>query len=341
MKSVSKKISLFFGLAFVWLMASGFSNLEAETSAGIGEVMDELTSEDFEEIQIQNAWEAKVLANVEDYVTVRSEPSSEAEAVGRMFKGNGGELVEELEGWMKVRSGNVEGYVSSEYLLSGEEAYLRAQEEAELVATSLTGGLRIRSEANTEAKILKNVEEGAKLDVVEHQEGAEWVQVEYAEEKTGFVSAEYVEVNYELGEAMTMEEIEKKEAEEKREKLKQQLEAFKANGDEVTLLAALIQAEGGNQPYEGQVAIGAVVMNRVRSGRYGGTIADVIYAPGQFGVVSNGTILRYMGEPKASCMQAAQEALSGYTNIGGYTHFKNARSSVSKDHIVIGNHVFY
>ena len=341
MKSVSKKISLFFGLAFVWLMASGFSNLEAETSAGIGEVMDELTSEDFEEIQIQNAWEAKVLANVEDYVTVRSEPSSEAEAVGRMFKGNGGELVEELEGWMKVRSGNVEGYVSSEYLLSGEEAYLRAQEEAELVATSLTGGLRIRSEANTEAKILKNVEEGAKLDVVEHQEGAEWVQVEYAEEKTGFVSAEYVEVNYELGEAMTMEEIEKKEAEEKREKLKQQLEAFKANGDEVTLLAALIQAEGGNQPYEGQVAIGAVVMNRVRSGRYGGTIADVIYAPGQFGVVSNGTILRYMGGPKASCMQAAQEALSGYTNIGGYTHFKNARSSVSKEHIVIGNHVFY
>lgn len=341
MKSVSKKISLFFGLAFVWLMASGFSNLEAETSAGIGEVMDELTSEDFEEIQIQNAWEAKVLANVEDYVTVRSEPSSEAEAVGRMFKGNGGELVEELEGWMKVRSGNVEGYVSSEYLLSGEEAYLRAQEEAELVATSLTGGLRIRSEANTEAKILKNVEEGAKLDVVEHQEGAEWVQVEYAEEKTGFVSAEYVEVNYELGEAMTMEEIEKKEAEEKREKLKQQLEAFKANGDEVTLLAALIQAEGGNQPYEGQVAIGAVVMNRVRSGRYGGTIADVIYAPGQFGVVSNGTILRYMGGPKASCMQAAQEALSGYTNVGGYTHFKNARSSVSKDHIVIGNHVFY
>lgn len=341
MKSVSKKISLFFSLAFVWLLASGFSNLEAETSAGIGEVMDELTSEDFEKIQIQDAWETKVLADVEDYVTVRSEPRAEAEAVGRMFKGNGGELLEELEGWTKVRSGNVEGYVSSEYLLSGEEAYLRAQEEAELVATSLTGGLRIRSEANTEAKILKNVEEGAKLDVVEHQEGAEWVQVEYAEEKTGFVSAEYVDVNYELGEAMTMEEIEKKEAEEKKEKLKQQLEAFKANGDEVTLLAALIQAEGGNQPYEGQVAIGAVVMNRVRSGRYGGTIADVIYAPGQFGVVSNGTILRYMGSPKASCVQAAQEAISGYTNIGGYTHFKNARSSVSKDHIVIGNHVFY
>ena len=125
------------------------------------------------------------------------------------------------------------------------------------------------------------MEEGAKLDVVEQAD--EWVQVEYAEDKTGFVSAEYVDVNYELGEAMTMDEIKKKEAEEKREKLKQQLSALQANGDEVTLLAALIQAEAGNQPYEGQVAVGAVVMNRVRSGRYG-SIMGVIYAPGQFGV---------------------------------------------------------
>lgn len=232
--------------------------------------------------------------------------------------------------------------MSNEYLLFGEEAYNQAQTEAELTATSLTGGLRIREEASTDAKILKNVEEGAKLDVVDAGgEGSEWVQVEYAQDKTGYVSAEYVDVQYELGEAMTMEEIEKKEEEEKREALKQQLEAFKANGDDVTLLAALIQAEGGNQPYEGQVAIGAVVMNRVRSGRYGSTIADVIYAPGQFGVVSNGTILRYTSSPKASCVQAAQEAINGYTNVGGFTHFKNARSSVSSDHIVIGNHVFY
>ena len=87
--------------------------------------------------------------------------------------------------------------------------------------------------------------------------------MQYAEDKTGFVSAEFVDVNYELGEAMTMEEIEKKEAEEKREKLKQQLTAMQANGDEVTLLAALIQAEAGNQPYEGQVAVGAAAATAV------------------------------------------------------------------------------
>ena len=281
MSFISKKVLALGALAVLWVMGSGFTGLNVEMAAGIESVMDDLTSEDFEEIQAQNEWDSKVLADVEDYVTVRSEPSSEAEAVGRMFKGDGGDIVEQTEGWTKISSGNVEGYVSNEYLLFGEEAYNQAQTEAELTATSLTGGLRIREEASTDAKILKNVEEGAKLDVVDAGgEGSEWVQVEYAQDKTGYVSAEYVDVQYELGEAMTMEEIEKKEEEEKREALKQQLEAFKANGDDVTLLAALIQAEGGNQPYEGQVAIGAVVMNRVRSGRYGSTIADVIYSPG-------------------------------------------------------------
>lgn len=339
MNAISKKIPLFFALVFVWVLGCGFDNLEVETSAGIESVMADLTSEDFETLKIEEEWGEKVLANVEDYVTVRQEPNADAQAVGRMFKGDGGEILERTElGWTKIRSGNVEGYVSDEYLHFGQDAYNESLEEATLTATSLTGGLRIRSEASTDAKILKNVEEGAKLDVVEQAD--EWVQVEYAEDKTGFVSAEYVEVNYELGEAMTMDEIKKKEAEEKREKLKQQLSALQANGDEVTLLAALIQAEAGNQPYEGQVAVGAVVMNRVRSGRYG-SIMGVIYAPGQFGVVSNGTIGRYLSNPKASCRQAAQEAINGYTNVGGFTHFKNAASPVGGDHIVIGNHVFY
>lgn len=343
MKRISRRIPILLGAFLIWISASGFEDLDVETTAGIGSVMDDLTSEDFEKLQIEDEWENKVLANVEDYVTVRSEPDAESTALGRMFKGDGGSVVERLDGWTKVQSGNLEGYVSDEYLLFGFEAYEQAQEEVVPVATSLTAGLRIREEASTEAKILKNVEEGAKLDVVpdEEIEGAEWIHVQYAEEKTGYVSAEYVSVEFELGEAMTMEEIKKKEAEEKREKLKQQLDAFKANGNEVTLLAALIQAEGGNQPYDGQVAIGAVVMNRVKSPYYPGSIADVIYAPGQFGPVSNGTITRYLAGPKASCMQAAQEAINGYTTIGSYTHFKRAGYDAGPNSIVIGSHVFY
>ncbi len=86
-------------------------------------------------------------------------------------------MVERLDGWTKVQSGNLEGYVNNDYLLFGIEAYEQAQDEVMPVATSLTAGLRIRAEASTEAKILKNVEEGAKLDVVpdEEIEGAEWL----------------------------------------------------------------------------------------------------------------------------------------------------------------------
>ena len=318
MWKVSRKSLSLLSLFLIWILTSGFEDLDVETSAGIGAVMENVTSDDIEAVQLEEEWEDKVLARVDEYVTVRSEPNADSKALGRMFKGDGGNIVEQVDGWTKIHSGNVEGYVDNEYLVFGTEAYELAQEEVTLVATSLTGGLRIRSEASTEAKILKNVEQGAKLDVVEdtETEGTEWIQVQYAEEKTGYVSAEFVNVQLELGEAMTMEEIEKKEAEEKREKLKQQLASFQANGNEVTLLAALIQAEGGNQPYDGQVAIGAVVMNRVKSGGYPNSIAEVIYAPGQFGVVSNGSIARYLGGPKASCVQAAQEAINGYTTVG-------------------------
>lgn len=341
MNLIRKRLPVFLGILLVWLFTTGFENMDVEISAGIGSVMEDLTSEDIEEYKTLEEWNGKVLPNVKEYVTVRVEPSAEAEAVGRMFKGDGGEILEELEGWTRVRSGEVEGYVNNDYLFFGLDAYHAAQEEAKLTATAQTAGLRIRSEADLEAKVYKVVEKDAKLQVVEENCTDEWICVQYAEEKTGYVFSEYVTLEYELGEAMTIEEIREKEAEEKREKLKQQREALIANGDEVTLLAALIQAEAGNQPYEGQVAVGAVVMNRVKSPRYPNTIVDVIFAPGQFGPVWNGSLNRYLGGPKASCVQAAQEALGGYTTVGDYTHFKSARSAVSSDHIVIGGHVFY
>ena len=111
--------------------------------------------------------------------------------------------------------------------------------------------------------------------------------------------------------------------------------------NELQLLARCVNGEARGEPYEGQVAIGAVVMNRVKSPRYPNSIADVIYAPGQFGPVSNGSIAKYLANPKASCLQAAQDAINGYTTIGTFTHFKNARVQISGDSIVIGNHVFY
>ena len=399
MNSKGKKGLLCLAMCLVWLSLCGFEGLDIETTAGVGSWMDQLTGEDIEEFKILEEWEDRVLANIDDYVNVRAEANGEATIVGRLFKGDGGYVLERQEGWTRIRSGNVEGYVSNDYLLFGMDAYEQAQLELTLVATATTSGLRIRNEASTDSKILKNVEKGTKLLVIEEilaepeepapEEGSdegetseesleasqeealvegeddeaggmseeatgeespeentdtpdsEWVCVQYAEEKTGYVAAEYVTVQYELGEGMTMEEIKRKEEEEKREKLKQQLASFQANGNEVVLLAALIQAEAGGQPYEGKVAVGAVVMNRVKSGHYPNTIAEVIYAPGQFGPASNGTLARYLGGPSPSCMQAAQDAINGYTTVGSYTHFRRAGVDVGGNSIVIGSHVFY
>ena len=115
---------------------------------------------------------------------------------------------------------------------------------------------------------------------------------------------------------------------------------YTTDADTTLLLAALIQCEAGGESYEGQVAVGAVVMNRVRSAAYPDSIHGVIYASGQFTPALNGKVNRVYesGRIKESCIQAAQEALSGVSNVGDLTHF---RRNNGREGLVIGNHVFY
>ena len=116
--------------------------------------------------------------------------------------------------------------------------------------------------------------------------------------------------------------------------------AVEASYDETTLLAALIQCEAGSESYEGQVAVGAVVMNRVRSSAYPSSIYNVIYQSGQFSPASSGAVAKVAASgPSATAYAAAQAALSGTDNTGGATSFRRASSGVSG--VVIGNHVFY
>lgn len=206
----------------------------------------------------------------------------------------------------------------------------------------MTQTLKVRDEASTEADVIDLIGLGEKVEVGQELDG--WLEIIYSDGEVDYISAEYVEVAYEYGQAKTIEEIEAEEArrkaEEEKAKRTKNLGAVAASTNEVVLLAALIQAEGGNQPYEGQLAIGAVVMNRVRSGAYPNTIQGVISAPGQFGPAATGKVSSIMAAgPKASCMQAAQAAINGETTVGTATHFRNVNSG--RPGIVIGNHVFW
>lgn len=113
-----------------------------------------------------------------------------------------------------------------------------------------------------------------------------------------------------------------------------------AEGDRY-LLASLIYCEAGGEPYAGQVAVGAVVVNRVLSPVFPNTMAGVIYAPRQFSPVGSGRleVIMASGKATASCFKAADEAMSGGTNVGNCVYFRTPVEGLSG--INIGGHVFY
>lgn len=326
-----------------WLCLAGFASLGEEGEDTWTALMDQLSAEEVDEIIVENGeWAGRVMANVEDSVSVRAEAGTEAAVVGKMFKGDAGNILDQQDGWTMIQSGDVTGWVSDEYLAFGKDAAERAATDVKKMATVTADALKVRDEPGTDAPVIDLIGRGEQIEVGEEQDG--WLQIIYSDGEVDYVSADYVEVSYAYGEAKTIEQIEAEEAarraEEEKAKRTKNLGAVAATGDEVTLLAALIQAEGGNQPYEGQVAIGAVVMNRVRSGSYPDTIQGVISAPGQFGPAATGKVTAIMASgPKSSCVQAAQAAINGETTVGTATRFRNASSGISG--IVIGNHVFY
>lgn len=91
------------------------------------------------------------------------------------------------------------------------------------------------------------------------------------------------------------------------------------------LLAKIIQAEAGWESYEGQIAVGSVIMNRVNSERFPDSIYDVIYARGQFGPVRNGALDRAV--PNESVLKATQAVLDGENNVEGALYFHNPKVS--------------
>lgn len=300
--------------------------------------------------EIAPGWDVKLMATVEDSLNVRAAASEDAEVIGKLYAGSVADVVESADGWAHIVSGSVDGYVSEDYCVTAADAYSYALEVCSSKAVTTTGGLRLRAEAAEDAGIISTLEEGSTLTVRKDAEAPEgWVAVSY-NGSDGFVSADYVEVSLNTSTALTIEEEQAKLAAEQKEKAKsEQVQATgnatqsgstAASYDDVTLLAALIQTEAGGQPYEGQVAVGDVVVNRLRSGAYGGSISSVIYAPGQFGPAASGAVARVAAAgPSATAIAAAQAALNGENYIGACTQFRNV--ACGHPGTVIGSHVFW
>lgn len=225
----------------------------------------ELTNEsDYTEV---DTWENMAAADVQTCANIRIAPSVEAERTGVLGSGCAAEVLGEENGWTKVRSGEVEGYIRSDLLVFSEEAY-----------------------ALYHAKYDTNEELQTATPIAEH-----------------------------LGQS-------------------QQTAAAAVSAEELDLLAAIIQCEAGGESHEGKVAVGAVVLNRVRSSSFPNTISDVVYQSGQFSPVASGILSGVLASgARSDCYEAARDALNGQNPIGDSLYFNSGYGRG----IQIGNQHFY
>lgn len=110
-------------------------------------------------------------------------------------------------------------------------------------------------------------------------------------------------------------------------------------------MAACVAMESGDDSYEDKLAVASCIVNRVKSGKWGKTISDVIYADGQFPGASSGLLDKYLAKgPSKSCIKATKDALAGSNNIGDYLFFKAAKRASTgsySSYKIVGGNCFY
>ena len=144
-----------------------------------------------------------VIAKVNDYVNVRSIPSEEGEIVGKLYNKSVGSFIEEEDGWYKISSGSVEGYVKGEFCVTGDDAVDYAKEVGTRIATVTTTTLKVREQPGLEETVLGLVPIEDELIVTEELDG--WVKVNI-EEGDGYVSTDYVTLSTEFVKAESIAE---------------------------------------------------------------------------------------------------------------------------------------
>ena len=183
---------------------------EATTTKTVNEKEREIANKKEEE-----GFKSLVIAQVNDYVNVRSIPSQEGEILGKLYDKSVGEFIEEDNGWYKITSGSVTGYVKAEYCVTGDDAVALAKKVGNRIATVTTTTLKVREEPSLDATVLGLVPIQDQLLVTEELDN--WVKVNI-EEGDGYVSLDYVTLSTEFVKAESREEEEARLAKEEAER---------------------------------------------------------------------------------------------------------------------------
>ena len=145
------------------------------------------------------------IAQVDNHLNVRNKPGEDGELVGKMTKNAACEILSVEGDWAKIKSGKVEGYVHTDYLLTGEAAKSKAEEVVYTVAKVNTQTLKVREQPNTDCPVITLVAQDERLEVVE--QGPEgWAKIMLDDEEA-YVSTDYCVIEQSLETAVTMKEL--------------------------------------------------------------------------------------------------------------------------------------
>lgn len=185
-------------------------NNDFQASAGFSatDTYDDVEIEEETEAEEETAEDTQdfsdlVIAQVTNYVNVRSTPSEDGEIVGKLYDKSVGEFIEEKDGWYKIVSGNCTGYVKGEFCAAGKQAEELAKEVGTTYAVVNTTTLKVRQDASTESSVLGLVPINEELVVLEELDG--WVKIAI-EEGDGYVSKDYVNLRTDFVHAESKEE---------------------------------------------------------------------------------------------------------------------------------------
>ena len=153
---------------------------------------------------IATGYDSLVIAQVDEYVNIRDEASTETgQIVGKLYNNSAAEIIGQTGDWYLIKSGDVTGYVSKDYFVTGAQAEELAAEVGDDVATVNTETLMVRKKASTDSDIIALVGDSQQLQVIDQEDG--WVKVAVDNDVVGYVSSDYVDCETKFVEAESIE----------------------------------------------------------------------------------------------------------------------------------------
>ena len=313
--------------------------------------------------------------DAKDMLDIHAEANTASAVIGQVMEDGHVAILAKYNDWVQIQAGEIAGWVPAENLVETEISNEEAVAANEQVIAERTGATASEDEFFAEEEVQQDetaalqaeASKAAQNEIEEVQAAEEAARIEAeAQAKAAAEEAAQLEAEAQAkaaeeaarleaeAQAKAAEEAARLEAEAQAKAAAEEAARLEAEAqqaalaaqtaaistEELKLLANIIYCEAGSESYVGKVAVGNVIMNRVKSASQPNTITEVVYAKGQFSPVRNGSLQRALSSDKAdaACYQAAIEALAGAQPVGGKLFFRrnNGRSGQ-----VIGHHVFY